>query len=88
MGDEEKYTFRIDEPNFSLTFRITNPLLRQAYDYNQPVFIETIRNYLRDASRELNLFDFPNLQECLKIIQRDAMKKKLEVLLNKNQKVN
>jgi len=36
----------------------------------------------------LNLFDFPNLQECLKIIQRDAMKKKLEVLLNKNQKVN
>ncbi|MEK6760663.1 MAG: hypothetical protein AABX93_01940 [Nanoarchaeota archaeon] len=86
--DDEKYTLRINELDFSLTFRITDPLLRQAYDDNQPVFIETLINYLCDATDELNLFDFPDLQERLKVIQRDAKKKKLEVILKRNQKMN
>ena len=87
MGDR-KYTFRIDEPEFSFILRITDPLLRQAYDYHQPLFIETVRNYLCDANTELCLFDFPELQERLKIIQRDAKKKKLEVLKKGSKRLN
>lgn len=86
--DDEKYIVRIDEPDFSLIFRITDPFLKQAYDDNQPVFIETIKNYLRDGIVELNLFDNPKLQERFKVMQRDAKKMRLELLLKKDKRLN